>query len=266
MKRFWTCLMTLAMLLALTAPACADLLWEPRNSFYEKHSGECDYVGRSHYANGGEGFVTLWDAPGGSIVEGQFQNGTTLEVYWQYEDWGCATIWGDETGEISGWVPMEDLCLIYDHISFEEEYGDQFRDYNGELADYEGEDDGITFWEYPGAAEPNITWTYGGDIIDNLAGTEDRDSYIQAVFVDENGLSWGFVGYMYGRMNAWVCLDDLTGTSFPLREVSQPELVPAQMPVLPAAAYVPYILVGAVVVVTAVLLAVFFRKRTKKRG
>ena len=71
MKRLWTCLLTLVTLLALTPAARADVLWEPDNNFYWKHSDECTYVGRSYYANGPEGFVTLYDAPGGSIVEGQ---------------------------------------------------------------------------------------------------------------------------------------------------------------------------------------------------
>lgn len=272
MKRVLTCLLTLTMLLALAAPARADVIWEPNNTFYKTHQNQCRNVpGRAYYANGEEGFVTLWTAPGGSTVAWQLENGEKLYIQWLYEDWGYA-----EKGEDGGWVSMEDLLLVYDHISFAEEYGGQFRDYDGEFANYDGDAAGIAFYEYPGASEVVSYWDLSEwrEILDNLTGTADQDSYIQSVFVDENGLTWGFVGYMYGRQNAWFCLDDPEGDGeavgeesvFPIRQVDEPELVPPQPPVRPAVSYVPYLLVGAVVAVTAILLAVFFRKRIKNKN
>ena len=83
------------------------------------------------------------------------------------------------------------------------------------------------------------------------------------MFTDENGLTWGYVNYMYGRLNSWFCLDEPDGADFPVREVSAAELIPAQEPTLPAAAYVPYILVAAVVAVTGGLLVFFYGKRRK---
>lgn len=58
MKKFLSLACALAALLALAAPARADLLWEPDNRFYRDHP--CTYVDRSFYANGPDGFVTLW--------------------------------------------------------------------------------------------------------------------------------------------------------------------------------------------------------------
>lgn len=264
MKRFFSCLLTLVMLLALPAPAYADIVWEPDNRFYEKHRDQCTYIDRQYYANGGEGFVTLWDAPGGAMVQDQYQNGFTLWVYYQYQDWACVTVFGDE-GEISGWVPMAELSLVYDHISFEEEYGDQIRPYNGEFADYAGDAEAVNFYKYPGAPEIAQTWETGGDwhVLDNLTGTAENDSYISQVFTDEDGRTWGYVGYMYGRLNAWFCLDEPDGTDFPVREVSAQELTPPQTPVLPAGGYVPYILVAAVTAATGGLLFFFYGKRRK---
>ena len=119
----------------------------------------------------------------------------------------------------------------------------------------------MVLYPYPGAPESKddgeSAWA-----LDELTG-QAGDSYIQSIFVDEDGRTWGYVGYLYGRINGWFCLDDPGGTDFPVREVETPELTPAQTPRLPAMAYVPYALVAAVVIVTAVLLAVFFRK---KRG
>lgn len=268
MKRFWTGVLTWVMLLALAAPASADVLWTPINdSFFEKHYAECTFVGRSYYANGAEGFVTMWNAPGSTAVIHQFENGEKLSVAWIYEDWGCVNARVD--GEwIDGWIPMEELVLIYDHISFAEEYADQIQPYGGEFADYEGSLAVINFYEYPGAPEVKIEYSYNErEVRKVLTGSGDAPSYIQSVYVDEQGLTWGFVGYMYGHMDAWFCLDDPDGVNdpesvdFPVRQVEATELIPAQIPSMPAQGYIPYILVGAVVVVTAGLLAVFFRRK-----
>lgn len=273
MRRILTCFLTLTLLLALAAPARADMLWEPDNRFYEKHYGECDYLGRQYYANGPEGYITLWDAPNGSSVAAQYENGETLWVYWLYDGWGCISRWEDGE-ERTGWVEMDHLALVYDYISFAEEYGDRICAYNGEFANYDGDAPGVAFYEYPGAASVKSYWAFSDQwaIKDNLTGS---DGYIQSVFVDENGLTWGFVGYMYGRVNGWFCLDDPAGDGdpdsraegtasvFPQREVAAPELIPAQEPQLPARGYLPYALVGGVVVVTAGLLVLLARSKKK---
>jgi len=271
MKRLLTCLLTLMLLLALAAPARADVIWEPNNTFYKTHQNQCRNVpGRAYYTNGEEGFVTLWTAPGGSTVAWQLENGEKLYIQWLYEDWGYA-----EKGEDGGWVPMEELYLIYDSISFAEEYADEIRPYDGEFADYAGDAETISFFSYPGAPEIQRTYNLAewGEALTNLTGTAGQDSYIQSVYVDENGLTWGFVGYMYGRLNAWFCLDDpaaagMMTSCIPEVDdlIGSGELTAPQTPRLPAKGYTPYILVGGVVAVTAILLAVFFRKRTKSKN
>lgn len=266
MKRLFTPLLTLLMLLALSAPAYADIMWEPIDDhFYDTHRDQCEYDTRSYYANGPDGFITLWDAPNGSMVKAQYENGEVLWVGYTYQGkWALVSQWEDGK-ETSGWVPLADLSLIYDHISFEEEYADQIRDYSGEFADYDGNIEAVNFYKYPGAPEIAQTWETGTDwhVLDNLTGTAENDSYISKIFVDENGRTWGFVVYMYGRLNAWFCLDEPDGTDFPVREVSTEELTPAQTPVLPARGYTPYILVAAVVGATGGILAFFYGKRRK---
>ena len=153
MRKLLTCCCLLALALSLAAPARADVLWSPRDDhFFEQHYDQCDYIGRQYCANGDEGFVTLWDAPGGTRVVHQFSNGYTLWVYYQYEDWACAVVWGDE-GEISGWAPLADFALKYDDISFAEEYADEIRPYGGEFDDYSGSPAEVVFYSYPGAPE-----------------------------------------------------------------------------------------------------------------
>lgn len=266
MKRFFSGLLTLAMLLVLSAPAYADVMWEPGGDrFYESHRDQCEYNTRSYYANGLDGFVTLWDAPNGSMVKAQYENGEALWVGYTYqEEWALVSQWEDGK-EISGWVSLSELSLIYDSISFQEEYGDRIRPYSGEFADYAGDAAKVNFYEYPGAEEIKQTWETDGDwhVLDNLTGTAENDSYISKVFTDEGGRTWGYVSYMYGHLEAWFCLDEPDGTDFPVREVSAQELTPPQTPVLPAGGYVPYVLVAAVVAATGGLLFFFYGKRRK---
>ena len=261
MRRLLTGCWALALLLSLAAPARADVLWEPNNSFYERHADECQYLGRRFYANGAEGFITLWDAPGGYLVKGQFSNGFILWVYYQFEDWVYAVVWGDE-GEISGWAPIEDFALEYDHLSFAEEYADAIYPYCGQFADYDGDAEEIVFYEYPGApVSKDVRKAAWG--LDELIG-RGGDSYIQSVFVDEAGLTWGFVGYLYGRINGWFCLDEPEGRNFPVRQVGTPELTEAREPTLPVRGYVPYILSGVLVLAAVALAAVLLARRRKR--
>ena len=262
MKRLCSLFCSLVLLCALAPAAYADILWTPQNTFFERHENECTYVGRSYYANGSEGYVTLWDAPDGRTVCAQYENGCQLRVYWQYKDWGCISVWGDE-GSVDGWVPMADLVLIYDYLSFEEEYAGQISDYSGQFAHYEGSSDGFTFWEYPGAPQPKLVWDYD-DIIPILTGSEGKESYISKVFTDENGLTWGYIGYFFGNRNSWLCLDDPTGTEFPLRSIPKTLITPAATPQLPAPSITPYILVAGVAGITVVLVLLLKGKKTQK--
>ncbi|MDE7262731.1 MAG: hypothetical protein K2N78_11840 [Oscillospiraceae bacterium] len=267
MKRMFAILLALLTLLTLSTPALADVMWEPMdNSFFTRHRSQCDYENRAYYANGKDGFVTMWDAPDGSIVRGQYENGAKLWVYHIYDNkWALIACWEDHK-ETSGWVSMKDLVLVYDYICFEEEYADKITEYNGEFAEYDGDVEEVNFYEYPGAAEISRSYqTSGqGDVLGNLTGTADSRSYISSIFVDEEGRTWGYVNYMYGHLNSWFCLDEPDGGNFPVRAVSDPGLIPAQTPRLPAAGYTPYILVAVVVAVTAGLLAFFYGKKRNK--
>lgn len=286
MKHLFCLTLALAMALALAAPARADLLWEPTdNLFFRQHT--CTYEDRSYYANGSEGFITLWDAPGGSTVRAQYRNGEKLWVGYTYKDWALISC-RDGRDELSGWTPLSDLYLIYDHISFEEEYGSEFRDYNGEFADYDGEDgEEFWFWEYPYAGEPREVRTVTRDMLDALLGTSAMvPNCISKVYVDSNDRTWGFVKWLYSERNFWILLDDPTcvgimtscipeaddlinsGEITPPQEPVTPEtddligsgeIVPP--PVLSGVSCAPYILVTAVVIVTAGLLKVFWKKK-----
>lgn len=269
MKHFLTYLLTLGVLLSLAAPVRADILWEPYDdSFFEEHRSELEHVNRYFLANGKDGFVTLWDMPGGSGVVAQYENCEKLRVYDVYQDWGLITVWEDGVTAY-GWTPLEDLSLVYDHISFAEEYAGQIRDYNGEFAGYDGELNLINYYEYPGAPEVKeaheLSSLYRQEIKDRLTGAVKEGSCISRIFTDESGLTWGYVNYLFGPVNGWFCLDSPDGTDFPVRQVPEVEFTAPQTPKAPMVSYLPYILVGGVVTVTAGLLYWFYaRKRSKK--
>lgn len=265
MKHLFSAILTLLLLLALTPPAYADIMWEPQdNQFFKQHG--CTYENRSYRANGPEGFVTAWDAPGGSVVQAQYQNGEALWVGYTWQDWALISRWEDGK-ETTGWIPMAELSLIYDYLSFQEEYADQIRPYNDEFANYAGDAKEVNFYEYPGAPEVEQSFETGSNsglnILENLTGSGESPSYISSIFVDEDGRTWGFITYLYGFRNAWFCLDAPDGEGFPVRTVAEPEITAPQAPVLPTRSYVPYLLVAVVVVATGGLLAVFYGKRRK---
>lgn len=256
-RKFFSLVLMVTTLLALCTPARADVLWEPENDFYKKHADQCDYIGRQFYANGDEGFITLWDAPEGTRVVQQFRNGYTLWLYYQYEDWACAVVWGDE-GEIVGWAPMEDFVLKYDYLSFAEEYADEIHPYDGQFEGCDGNVEEIVFYDYPGAPTPKDVWE-AEEVLDQLTDT----GYIDSTFIDEEGRTWGYVAYLFGSRNLWFCLDEPDGRDFPVRQVGTPELTAAQDPTMPVRGYVPYILSGVLVVAVVAAAAVLLARRKK---
>jgi len=264
MKKRFLPLAVLFLTVCLLSTACADVLFTPDDLFYKTHSEQCTYVGRSFYLNGKDGYVDFRSAPD-SIVLDRLENGTAIHVYWQYENWGSTTI-GSGKSQTDGWICLDDLVLKYDHISFEEEYGDKIKPYSGEFSDFDQKIPCINFYAYPGAPEIRMTeslkdnTSFSQDFMNALTST--TQSAISSVFIDESGLTWGYIGYWRGYRNIWFCLDNPAGDSFPLR-VATPDLVPSSAPPSTLTGYLPYLLIGAVAVVTATLL-VFMGIRSKK--
>ena len=221
MKRRMLSLVTvLVLVLALALPASADVIWTPDNAFYESHYEECTYVGRGYEMAGHDGTVTVWDAPGGTVVE-TLPNGTrgAVQFTWKGDgvEWGCLYNYSDNSDEWSktGWVPMDDLALIYDSQQFMEDHGDEISSVEDLTVDF----DTAVVYEYPGG--PSREWPLKEDL--------DYLPFSQAfsdLYTDADGLRWGYVGYYMGHRNGWICLDD------PMNE----HLDTAVVPVAPSAA------------------------------
>ena len=298
MKRSARFLAILLLILLLVPVAHADVLWEPENTFYKTHSKDCTVLRRSFYANGPEGYVTVWTAPESNSYVGQYENGTQIHAWWQYENWVSATFIQENGKRTDGWVCLDELALIYDYISFQEEYGNKITPYDGEFTIPDEDVQSIDFYPYPGAPQPTgsldkkVHWTSYENFVKAAAA---EDSFISSVFTDEEGHAWGYITYWQGNRNTWFCLDEPDGENFPVREVSKVELIsvekkpevsdppaavteipvvqqndtksltPPADPVPPATAlsFTPYLLVGGVVLITAALLFLLARQRKK---
>lgn len=292
-RKITTLLLAAVMLMVLSAPAVADVMWEPYgNSFYESHREEMEYVDRGYLANGQDGYITIKAAPDSLVEVANLPNGTYFNVgmTWQGKD---GTLWAvgyhiyqTESGwnEYMGWVPMSELALIYDYKEFAS-------DHSGEFEAYDGSGDDLTevcLYSYPGG-----TYKY------NLKESKDYMPFAESfehLYTDENGLRWTYVGYYMGRNNAWVCIDDplnetlgtagylsvgqvrsgadvvppakelpQTGEKAPSADPSEDgeELIPPAKDIPAARTWVVWAIPAALIAVVAVATAVLIRKKRK---
>lgn len=208
MRRLICILMSAAI---LSVAASADVIWEPNDDFYQQHYEECEYLGRSYYANGQEGFIEVFKTPDAKeYVETNLENGTELYVSFIMEcnekTWGVIEL---EDGR-TGWVCMDELTLIYDNQSFVEEHETEFVPYDGSFEELcTSENQRVIFWSFPGSGRisgdfetlhqgysplmPDVTWT------------------------DSEGRVWGRIGY-YMAARGWVCLSDPDNENLPVTE------------------------------------------------
>ena len=250
--------LTLALLAVMTLalPVSADVIWTPDDSFYEKHWDECDYVGRSYQLAGFDGKVAVYTAPGG-MHKTTLDNGLqgTIQFTWT----GYGLTWGYlcwiTDHDTSGWVPMDDLSLIYDSQQF--------------MADHAKEIEAVT--PVPVNFQEAVLYSYPNGPV--LEGTLQEDLDYQPIsevftqiYTGTDGLRWGYVGYYMGHRNTWVCLDDPTNRALDSGIVSvSPSPAQARgsatsVTAGPPALLIAAVLVAAIVAVTAVLIL-----RLKKR-
>lgn len=252
MKRtFAALLLTVAAAFALAAPAMADVIWTPDDSFYEAHYDECDYEGRTYLLDGYGGEVELWNAPRNGRVVKRVENGRrgTIQFIWHGDglDWGYLCFVEDSGAE--GWVPMDDLSLIYDSQQFMEDH---------EQALVEGEPVPVSFsqavlYDYPGGP--------AGYVLEESKEYQPFSQVFTTIYTDEDGLRWGYVNYYMGRRQRWVCLDDPMNENLDTAVVQTPAS-PAQLRGTPTVTgqgmgqtmLIAAGLVAAVVALTAVLI------------
>ena len=183
-------------LIFLLAPAVrADVIFEPSDTFFWEHRGECQYHSRTYYADGPENVAEVYRSPVSSAVAERVKNGAPLWISYIYEvengiSWGYCENYEENW---SGWIPMDYLLLKYDHICFWEEFGERICEEFGTL-EATGE---VRFWGYPGS-EDSDTMTVDVEYLPEY----------EAVFTDDAGRRWGYIGYYMAMRNVWVCLDE----------------------------------------------------------
>ena len=203
MKRLFTVLLLCVLLLALAAPALADVAYTPRDDFMEKHWSECSYENRWYWTNGAEGYVLAHVRPG-STASTPLPNGGKYYISNVYRgEWGVLEYDPDtlenslRNGSVSGWVQMSEMVADYDNQAFEADHGAELVGERTELLlDWDKTAYG---YKYPGS----------GIVVDEFSRQYIREPIsLSPLFTDPAGRTWGFIGYLYGRRNCWVCIDD----------------------------------------------------------
>ncbi len=274
-NRIWAGMCIFLFVLMFASVAAADVIWEPNDSFYSVSRDECEILGRHFTANSETGRTTVYTKPGSGVEADIIPNGSELFVSFTYKDrqgseWGVVQyLHNRATDKITetyrsddattGWVHMSDLVLIYDHISFDEEHGNEFVPYNG---DYDAlrNTQGVIFWAYPGSGQTVSTQEEIGE-----------DFRFEHAYTDTAGRQWGYVEYYFGYRSFWVCISDPTDPNLPAntpipqttsqqQPANQPASASTQTDALPPQAVLIGILVLTVTAGTLALIRVFWKK------
>lgn len=218
-RRIQITLLVLLCMIIQASVVRADLIFEPQDSFYEKHKDACEYVNRVYVVNGYGGETDVYDSPGSAEKVMTIQNRETYYISFVYTDkknvkWGFV----EDSQENGGWVPMDYMYPVYDSQSFYEEYKEKITSKGGVVPNVT-KGDVIYGWKYPGS-ETKFKIEIMEDSFDY--GSE---------FTDEEGMHWGNVGYYMGNKDFWVCIDEPENPDLPVREINRdiaeaPETIP----------------------------------------
>ena len=179
--------------------ASADLIWEPvGDSFYRLHRGDCEHVGRTFIANGPDGELVVYKSPEDPGIVTKIPNGSTFGGSFIYQDKDGITwaVYNDFATDVNGWVPYDYLMVKYDYISFEEAYREEIVSETGQL-DSELREQEFYKWSYPGSPESSKM---------RFVSESDTPKY-SASYTDEYGRKWVYGTYFKGHKNYWICLD-----------------------------------------------------------
>lgn len=256
MKRLF---LILCLIACLTISVSADILWEPLdNDYYRKHYMSAQGIDRKYVVPEGM-TVDVYTAPEGGKLMKTLEAGTRVYVGFSMEldgeIWAVGYPLGDYQTE--GWFRLGRLQLEYDHEMFMENFSGQVK--STDLSyDVENFTESIPTWTYPGSG-------VSAGVIDAQWMSPDYNDgklTIDRVYTDPDGGEWGYVGYYMGRYG-WAYLTDLHEET-PPTYVQTPESTvtdTAQTEEAPSGNLSTIlILVGAVVLGTAVVIAVVKKK------
>ena len=217
MKKRIVAMMIILLIFLPTSKVRADVVFG--NDFYFRNRDDIEPLNRLFVVNGTNGFVSAKEAPGSSDEVSQFRNGSMIMIgsvhLYSGSYWGMTPM-GHAYG-MPGWVSMDELLMLYDHVDFVEEYQENLYVYSGS---FEGaiEDEGYYVWRWPGS-DMEKRW-FVSDYMD--AGDFDA---IYA-YMDDEGREWVYCrimgGEAYGGLSlrnaatGWICLSDAANESIPM--------------------------------------------------
>ncbi len=259
MKKSFAFIIAIVMALTFAVSVSADVIFEPDDDFYSSHRDECEHVERSFTATEN---VNSLNKPNGSTVKCRFDEGDTISISYIYKDskgivWGVADYSEKLGSDAKGWIPMKYLAVIYDNDSFLSEFENEITQDTDDLK--LPKTDNLVFWEYPGSESYYEMEPWNDSYLDI--------DYLYA-YTDENGITWGYVGYFYG-MRGWLRTDDPANTTSPEILDRKPEViynisdsdiaVPEGKGISPI--WIAVILVGSACAVTASLIPLLSGKK-----
>jgi len=195
------------------------------NQFYGKHRGEIEvvYGDRLFIIDSPSGYVFPKEEPGSEKVVptgwgyqgrgGQevitsrdgmyvFENGDLVHIMGTYHQdrryWGIMRT--SHMYQPSGWIPMDEVLVIYHSVDFNNENAGAFYAYTGSY-DAILSAKKLVLWQRPGSDREKIIY--------------DNEEYIQGytnasrAYKDEDGREWGQFGL------SWVCLSDPENSKIP---------------------------------------------------
>jgi hypothetical protein len=187
-------LTVLCLLLIPATAAYADVIAEPDNNFFNRHRNDCVYLGRSFCKAGEDGAAPVKKAPN-SNENIAFITSTEI-IFVEFSCLYKGNFWGLTQG-YNGWVKLDEFLVLYDYISFEEEHSNDFYAYTGDYGEIT-KNKTAEAWPWPGADSP--LWTIEDFDITHFS--------LLHAYKDEQGREWGFVSYVHGNPNIWLCLSD----------------------------------------------------------
>lgn len=193
-KVLFVFLLVPVVLVSCAIPACADLIWEPNDEFYEVHREECCEVKRVYKVSGGSGSVELLDAPNGTVIQ-ELHNGEHIWIYYSWSD-GAVT-WGylEAGSDQKGWVRMEDMLLMYDGREFMQDHKEEIESVSSFV---KVEFQSVKLFRYPNGPEEDAI------MFDDL----DEEVSFSTIYTDDAGLQWGYVSRLHGEREKWICIDE----------------------------------------------------------
>ena len=150
-------------MLLLPCMALADVILEPEDSFYKRHSDQCTYqAGRTYIASGEGGSAPVYDAPDRGERR-RLSNGEETVCQWLYTD-GNGAQWA-LISDGSGWINLYDFKVKYDWVEFEREHKDEIKhedaDAGGDAANRGGDTIPGIFYDYPGSGRKSFDLSLG---------------------------------------------------------------------------------------------------------